>query len=82
MNEVVSEINEYFIYIYLIVLDEREPSKRKIKPPSQPLLDLEFGESSDDSDFNIDDIHQGSDDDSFITEDENGKILYYFHSKF
>ncbi|KAK6645407.1 hypothetical protein RUM43_001684 [Polyplax serrata] len=51
---------------------EREPSKRKIKPPSQPLLDLEFGESSDDSDFKIDDIHDGSDDDSFVSDDENG----------
>ena len=39
-------------------------------------MDLEFGESSDDSDFNIDDIHQGSDDDddSSVTDDENGKL--------
>ncbi|EEB14250.1 PHD finger protein, putative [Pediculus humanus corporis] len=58
----------------LTLVRKIEPSKRKIKPPSQPLLDLEFGESSDDSDFNIDDIHQGSDDDddSSVTDDENG----------
>lgn len=54
------------------VLVEREPSKRRIKPPSQPLLDLEFGESSDDSDFNIEDHHEaGSDDDSFNSEDDD-----------
>ncbi|KAL0280780.1 UNVERIFIED_CONTAM: hypothetical protein PYX00_001976 [Menopon gallinae] len=50
---------------------EREPSKRKIKRPSQPLLELEFGESSDDSDFNIEDHHEGSDDDSFNTDDDD-----------
>lgn len=55
----------------MVCLDEREPSKRKIKPPSQPLLDLEFGESSDDSDFNIEDHHERSDDDSFNSEDDD-----------
>lgn len=43
---------------------ERDPTKRKVKP-AQALFDFEdLGESSDDSDFRIEDHCEESDDDS------------------
>ncbi|CAH0778308.1 unnamed protein product [Bemisia tabaci] len=50
---------------------EREPGKRRIKP-SQNFLDFEdLGESSDDSDFRIEDHENGSDDDSNFDSDKS-----------
>jgi len=44
---------------------DRGPNKRKIKPPSNPELLLEFfSESSSDSDFHIEDHHVNSESDS------------------
>lgn len=52
---------------------ERDPKKRRVKPvesAQQSLLDFDLGESSDDSDFRIEDHCEESDDDSV---DSNGK---------
>lgn len=53
-------------YIFFPV--ERDPKKRRVKPVGAPLLDFDIGESSDDSDFRIEDHCEESDDDS---EDSN-----------
>lgn len=51
---------------------ERDPTKRKVKP-AQALFDFEdLGESSDDSDFRIEDHCEDSDDDS-IDSNENDR---------
>lgn len=50
---------------------ERDPTKRKVKPPAAALLDFDIGlsgESSDDSDFRIEDHCEESDDDSIDSE--------------
>ncbi|XP_053973736.1 PHD finger protein 14 isoform X1 [Hylaeus volcanicus] len=55
-----------FLYKTMI---ERDPKKRRVKPVgTAPLLDFDLGESSDDSDFRIEDHCEESDDDS---EDSN-----------
>ncbi|XP_078040799.1 PHD finger protein 14 isoform X1 [Augochlora pura] len=55
-----------FLYKTMI---ERDPKKRRVKPiGTAPLLDFDLGESSDDSDFRIEDHCEESDDDS---EDSN-----------
>ena len=60
---------------------ERDPTKRKVKP-AQALYDFaDLGESSDDSDFRIEDHCEESDDDS-IDSNENGPSsgeLSYFN---
>ncbi|XP_014473701.1 PREDICTED: PHD finger protein 14 isoform X3 [Dinoponera quadriceps] len=51
---------------------ERDPKKRKVKPvesAQQSLLDFDLGESSDDSDFRIEDHSEESDDDSVDSND-------------
>ena len=46
-----------------------------MKPVQNPLLDFDLGESSDDSDFRIED-HNDSGDDSINSNDDSGN---YFH---
>ncbi|KOX71789.1 PHD finger protein 14 [Melipona quadrifasciata] len=50
---------------------ERDPKKRRVKPvgSAQSLLDFDLGESSDDSDFRIEDHCEESDDDSVDSND-------------
>ncbi|XP_014473700.1 PREDICTED: PHD finger protein 14 isoform X2 [Dinoponera quadriceps] len=58
-----------FLYKTMI---ERDPKKRKVKPvesAQQSLLDFDLGESSDDSDFRIEDHSEESDDDSVDSND-------------
>ncbi|XP_032670451.1 PHD finger protein 14 isoform X1 [Odontomachus brunneus] len=58
-----------FLYKTMI---ERDPKKRKVKPVEsahQSLLDFDLGESSDDSDFRIEDHSEESDDDSVDSND-------------
>ena len=44
---------------------ERDPKKRRVKPVEcAPLLEFDLEESSDDSDFRIEDHYVDSDDDS------------------
>ncbi|XP_065156996.1 PHD finger protein 14-like isoform X2 [Atheta coriaria] len=43
---------------------ERDPKKRRVKPVESSILDFDLGESSDDSDFRIEDHPDVSDDDS------------------
>ncbi|XP_067012108.2 PHD finger protein 14 isoform X2 [Anabrus simplex] len=52
---------------------ERDPKKRRVKPvgpAQQSLLDFDLGESSDDSDFRIEDHYEESDDDSIDSDDD------------
>lgn len=68
--------------MFLIV--ERDPKKRKVKPvdtAQQSLLDFDLGESSDDSDFRIEDHCEESDDDSIDSDDDGGKRGKY-HGRF
>lgn len=54
---------------------ERDPKKRRVKPVGpahQSLLDFDLGESSDDSDFRIEDHFEESDDDSIDSDDDGG----------
>jgi hypothetical protein len=54
---------------------ERDPKKRRVKPVGpahQSLLDYDLGESSDDSDFRIEDHFEESDDDSIDSDDDGG----------
>ncbi|XP_046982478.1 PHD finger protein 14 isoform X2 [Schistocerca americana] len=54
---------------------ERDPNKRRVKPvdtTQQSLLDFDLGESSDDSDFRIEDHCEESDDDSIDSDDDGG----------
>lgn len=54
---------------------ERDPNKRRIKPPTQNYLDFEdLGESSDDSDFRIED-HAEDSDDTINSKDSNSKEI-------
>ncbi|KAG8238986.1 hypothetical protein J437_LFUL005043 [Ladona fulva] len=70
MSDDHSSSAEGFMYKVLV---ERDPKKRKVKPvPQQSLLDLDLGESSDDSDFRIEDHDDESDDDSIDSEEEDG----------
>ncbi|XP_068233170.1 PHD finger protein rhinoceros isoform X3 [Palaemon carinicauda] len=51
---------------------DREPGKRKVKPSKAALIDLaelDLGESSDDSDFNVDEAKLNDDDDISINSD-------------
>lgn len=51
---------------------DREPGKRKVKPSKAALVDLaelDLGESSDDSDFNVDEAKLNDDDDLSINSD-------------
>lgn len=50
---------------------ERDPKKRRVKPVEShdALLDFDLGESSDDSDFRIEDHCEESDDDSVDSND-------------
>lgn len=57
--------------IFLFVV-ERDPKKRRVKPvesAQQSLIDFDMGESSDDSDFRIEDHCEESDDDSVDSND-------------
>ncbi|OXU19059.1 hypothetical protein TSAR_008441 [Trichomalopsis sarcophagae] len=59
-----------FLYKTMI---ERDPKKRRVKPVESAhtsLLDFDLGESSDDSDFRIEDHCNESDDDSVDSNDE------------
>ncbi|XP_058796321.1 PHD finger protein 14 isoform X2 [Phymastichus coffea] len=61
-----------FLYKTMI---ERDPKKRRVKPVESAhasLLDFDLGESSDDSDFRIEDHCEESDDDS-VDSNGNGK---------
>lgn len=62
----------------LFITVERDPKKRRVKPvesAQQSLLDFDLGESSDDSDFRIEDHCEESDDDSVDSNDvEKGKF--------
>lgn len=60
-------------YVFFAV--ERDPNKRRVKPVGpahQSLLDFDLGESSDDSDFRIEDHFEESDDDSIDSDDDGG----------
>lgn len=60
-------------------LESRGPAKRKVKPVEpQSLLDFDLGEgeSSDDSDFRIEDHPEESDDYSINSDDD--KSIYFF----
>lgn len=53
---------------------ERDPTKRRVKPAAQALIDFDdLGESSDDSDFRIEDHTEESDDYSFDSDDEKAE---------
>lgn len=59
---------------------ERDPKKRRVKPVESAqasLLDFDLGESSDDSDFRIEDHCEESDDDS-VDSNDNGKGLFIY----
>ncbi|KAH0554882.1 hypothetical protein KQX54_013616 [Cotesia glomerata] len=59
-----------FLYKTMI---ERDPKKRRVKPVESAqtsLLDFDLGESSDDSDFRIEDHCEESDDDSVDSHDD------------
>lgn len=55
----------------ILFVVERDPNKRRVKPveTQASILDFDLGESSDDSDFRIEDHPDVSDDDSI---DSNG----------
>lgn len=58
--------------IFFLSTVERDPKKRRVKPvdsAQQSLLDFDLGESSDDSDFRIEDHFEESDDDSVDSND-------------
>jgi len=62
----------------LLFAVERDPKKRRVKPvesAQQSLLDFDLGESSDDSDFRIEDHCEESDDDSVDSNDGKGKLV-------
>lgn len=54
---------------------ERDPQKRKVKPVQNPLLDFDLGESSDDSDFRIEDHNDSGDDSINSNDEESGNYL-------
>ncbi|XP_066944192.1 uncharacterized protein [Macrobrachium rosenbergii] len=58
--------------LFLSAMVDREPGKRKVKPSKAALIDLaelDLGESSDDSDFNVDEAKLNDDDDISINSD-------------
>lgn len=63
---------------------ERDPNKRRVKPVEQACV-LDFDEeSSDDSDFRIEDHPDVSDDDVDSLDsggDDNGKFILFFKNK-
>lgn len=62
----------------------RDPAKRKVKPVEpQSLLDFDLGEgeSSDDSDFRIEDHPEESDDYSINSDDDDKSIVHLFFYK-
>lgn len=71
--------------IKLFFTVERDPKKRRVKPvesAQQSLLDFDLGESSDDSDFRIEDHCEESDDDSVDSNDVGKGKLYYMSYMF
>lgn len=64
----------------MLIIESRGLAKRKVKPVEQPqsLLDFDLGEgeSSDDSDFRIEDHPEESDDYS-INSDDDGKSMAF-----
>lgn len=67
------KIEAYLIYLVFLLTEGRGPEKRRVKPVEpQSLLDFDLGEgeSSDDSDFRIEDHAEESDDYSINTDDE------------
>lgn len=70
----------------LFITVERDPKKRRVKPvesAQQSLLDFDLGESSDDSDFRIEDHCEESDDDSVDSNDVGkGKLWYHLCSAY
>lgn len=65
---------------------KRERPVRTIKAPSQPVseldLALEFGDSSDDSDFHIEDHKERSDESVISDDDDDARKLKTLKSKF
>ena len=64
------------LFLYVTFSVERDPKKRRVKPVGpahQSLLDFDLGESSDDSDFRIEDHFEESDDDSIDSDDDGGE---------
>lgn len=61
-------VNGGYLYLLIrcVVVVERDPKKRRVKPleTQTSILDFDLEESSDDSDFRIEDHANGSDDDS------------------
>ncbi|RXG55731.1 PHD finger protein 14 [Armadillidium vulgare] len=58
--------------LFLRAMVDREPGKRKVKPSKSALIDLaelDLGESSDDSDFNVDEAKLKEDDDISMNSD-------------
>lgn len=73
----------FFVQQEVNVAEGRGSAKRKVKPVEpQSLLDFDLGEgeSSDDSDFRIEDHPEESDDYSINTDDE--KSMYKFNNVF
>nr|XP_045598813.1 uncharacterized protein LOC123758439 isoform X1 [Procambarus clarkii] len=64
--------------LFLQAMVDREPGKRKVKPSKAALVDLaelDLGESSDDSDFNVDEAKLNDDDDISINSDPDAPDL-------
>lgn len=61
-------------------LVERDPKKRRVKPVEASILDFDLGESSDDSDFRIEDHPDNSDDDS-LSLDSNAQGNFFLMFK-
>ncbi|KAF2348317.1 Zinc finger PHD-finger [Trinorchestia longiramus] len=61
--------------LFLKAMVDREPGKRKVKASKAALIDLallDMGDSSDDSDFNVDEAKLNDDDDISINSDPDG----------
>jgi len=74
LQQDLKSVSKSGLICYLSV--ERDPKKRRVKPVGpahQSLLDFDLGESSDDSDFRIEDHFEESDDDSIDSDDDGGE---------
>ncbi|KRT80043.1 PHD finger motif containing protein, partial [Oryctes borbonicus] len=71
------EENDFYLHQFQLDMSsvERDPKKRRVKPveTQSSILDFDLGESSDDSDFRIEDHPEVSDDDSFDSTGEGGE---------
>lgn len=62
--------------MFFIFTVDREPGKRKVKASKAALIDLaqlDMGDSSDDSDFNVDEAKLNDDDDISINSDPDAE---------